>query len=67
MEVHYTGGGVSKHFGRPSLLNNLEELNILADAMENRRGLRYTTNLINYHLHHEGFNAVCNSTVNMAF
>ena len=35
--------------------------------MENRLGLRYTTLLINFHRHQNGFNAVCKSTVNLAF
>ena len=40
---------------------------MIPDAMENKPGLRYTTNLINCHRHHKGFNAVCKSTVNLAF
>ena len=35
--------------------------------MENKIGLCYTTNIINYHRHHKGFNAVCKSTVNLTF
>ena len=35
--------------------------------MENRLGLRYMTKLINFHLHQNGFDAVCRSTVNLAF
>ena len=35
--------------------------------MENRLGLHYTTHLINFHLHHKGFDSVCKSTVNLAF
>ena len=49
------------------LLSNLDELNLLADLMENRPGLRYTTNLINCHRHQNGFDAVCRSTVNLAY
>ena len=52
---------------QPYLLSNLDELNILADAMEKRLGLRYTTHIINCHRHHNGFDAVCKSTVNIAF
>ena len=33
---------------------------------ENHIGLHYTTHMINCHLYHEGFNAVCKSTVNVA-
>ena len=46
---------------------NPDELNILEDAMEIHLGLRYTTYLINCHLHHKVFNAVCKSTVNIYF
>ena len=35
--------------------------------MENRLGLRYTTKLINCHRHQNGFDAVCRSTVNLAY
>ena len=45
----------------------MDELNILADSMENILGLRYTTLLINCHRQHNGFDAVCKSTVNLAF
>ena len=58
---------ITKHFGQPYLLKNLDELNILADGMENNIFLHYTTHLINFHLHHKGFNAVCKSNVNPDF
>ena len=45
----------------------MDELNLLADSMENRLGLTYTTKLINCHRHQNGFDAVCRSTVNLAF
>ena len=35
--------------------------------MGKKLSLRYTTHLINCHHHHKGFNAVCNSAVNIAF
>ena len=35
--------------------------------MENRLGLSYTTHIINFNLHHKGFNEVCKSTVNPSF
>ena len=35
--------------------------------MEDRLGLRYTTHLINCHYHHNGYDAVCKSTVYLAF
>ena len=68
MEQQYTGNNnVTRHLNPPYLLSNLDELNILADSMENRLGLSYTTKLINFHLHQNGFDAVCRSTVNLAF
>ena len=33
--------------------------------MENRLGLRYTTHLTNCRRHHNGFDALCKSTVNL--
>ena len=35
--------------------------------MENRLVLRYTTQLINGHFYRNGFDAVCKSTVHLAF
>ena len=68
MEQEYTGNNnVTRHLNPPYLLSNLDELNILAESMENRLGLSYTTHLINCHRHRNGFDAVCNSTVNLAF
>ena len=68
MEQEYTrNNNVTRHLNPPQLLSNLDELNILADLMENRLGLRYTTLLINCHRHQNGFDAVCRSTVNIAF
>ena len=68
MEQEYTGNNnVTRHLNPPYLLSNLDELNILADSMENRLGLRYTTKLINCHHHQNGFDAVCTSTFNLAF
>ena len=67
MEQDYTGNNCTRHLNPPYLLSNLDELNILADSMENRIGLRYTTLLINCHHHQNGFDAVCKSTVNIAF
>ena len=65
--LKYTGKYFTKHFGRTYLLNNSDELDILANAMENRIGLRYKTHMVNYHRHHEGFNAVCKSPFNPSF
>ena len=35
--------------------------------MENRLGIMYTTKLLNCHHHQNGVDAVCHSTVNLAF
>ena len=68
MEQEYTGNkNVTRHFNPPYLLSNLDELNILADFMENRLGLRYKKKLINCHRYRNGFDAVFKSTVNLDF
>ena len=67
MEQEYTGNNCTRNLNPPYLLSNTDEINILADAMENRLGLRYTTHLINFHRHHNGFDALCKSIVNIAF
>ena len=59
MELQYIGKNITKRFGQPYLLKHPDEIKILADVMENHLGLRYTTHIINCHLHHKGFNAVC--------
>ena len=65
MEQEYTINNCTRHSGQPYLLSNPDEINILTEAMENKLGLRYTTPIINCHLHHKGFNAVCKYTVNL--
>ena len=68
MEQEYTGNNnFKRHLNQPYLLSNLDEINILADLMENRLLLCYTTLLVNFHRHKKGFDAVCKSTVNLAF
>ena len=67
IEEEYTGNNFTNHLNPPYLLSNPDELNILADAMENRFGLCYTTHLIHCHRHQNGFDAVCKSTVNISF
>ena len=67
MEQEYKGNNCTRHLNPPYLLSNLDELNILADAMENRIGLRYTTHHINCHRQYNGIDAVCKSSVNLAF
>ena len=68
MKQEYTGNNnVTRNLNPSYLLSNLVELNIIAYLMENRLGLRCTTKLINCHRHQNGFDAVCRSTVNLAF
>ena len=68
MKQDYTGNiNVTRNLNPPYRLLNLDELNLLADSMENRLGLSYITQLINCHCYRNGFDAVCNSTVNLAF
>ena len=65
--VKYTGENVTKKHGIPYLHSSSSEINMLANSMENRLGLCYTTLLINCHSHTHGGNAVSRSTVNLAF
>ena len=65
--VGYTGRNVAKNHCRPYLLSSSYEINLLADSMQNRLGLRCTTLLINFHRQTHGENAVSRSTVNLAF
>ena len=67
MEQDHTGNNCTKNLVQPYLLSNPDELNILADTMENKLGFHYINHPINCHRRHKGFNAVCNSTVNLAF
>ena len=67
MEQESTGNNDTRNLNPPYLLSNLDELNILTYLMENRLGLRYTTHIINCRRYRKGFNAVCKSTVNLAF
>ena len=68
MEQEYTGNNnITRNLNPTYLLSNLDEINIHADSMENRLGLRYTTQLINYHRYRNDFDAVCKYTVHLAF
>ena len=67
MKQEYTGNNnITRHLNPPYLVSNFDELNILADLMENRLGLTYTTELINCHSYRNSFDAVCRSTVNIS-
>ena len=67
MEQEYTGNNFTRHLGQTYLLSNTDELNILADVMENKLGICYTTHIINCHHQHKVFNAVCKFTLNLDF
>ena len=50
MNQEYTGNNsVTRNLNPSYLLSNLDELNFLADSMENSLGLSYTTHVINCH------------------
>ena len=61
------GKECKKKHCRPYLLSSSSEINIIANSMGKRLGLRYTTLLVNFHRQTHGDNAVCRSTVNLAF
>ena len=68
MKQEYTGNNnITRHLNPPYLISNMGELNLLANSMENRLGITYTTKLLNCHRHQSGVDAVCRSTVNLAF
>ena len=50
-----------------TLYLHVYEINIIANSIEICLGLRYTTLLINCHRQTNGDNAVCRSTVNLAY
>ena len=66
-ELKYTGNNETKKHGRPYLIYSSSEINIIANSMGKRLGLRYTTLFINCHCQTNGHNAVCSYTVNLAF
>ena len=65
--VKYTGINVTKNHGITYHLSSFYEINLLANSIQNRLGLRYTTLVINCHRHTHGDNAVIRSTLNLAF
>ena len=66
-EVKYTGNNVTKRTGQHYLISSSYEINLIANSMERGLGLRYTTLLINCHRQTKVDNAVCSSTVNLAY
>ena len=52
--VKYTGNNGTKRTGQPYLISSSHEINLIANSMERRLGLRYTTILINCHRQTKG-------------
>ena len=68
MKQEYTGNNnLTRNFNPSYLVSNVDEINLLANSMENRLGITYTTKLLNCHRHQNGVDAVCQYTVNPAF
>ena len=68
MKQEYTGNNnLTRHLNPPYLVSNVDELNLVANSMENRLGITYTTKILNFHCHQKGVDAVCRSTLNLAF
>ena len=65
--MKYTGNNETKNNSRPYLISSSSEINIIANSIEKRLGLRYTTLLINCHCQTNDNNAVCRSTVILAY
>ena len=65
--VKYTGNNGTEIKGTTYLLSSFHEINLLANSMERRLGLRYTTLLINCHRYTNGDNAVFRSTDYLAY
>ena len=69
MKTEYTENNysLSRYFNPSYLVSNVDEINLLANSTENRLGIMYTTKLLNCHRHRNGVDAVCKSTVDLAF
>ena len=68
IKQEYTGNNnLTRHLYPSYLVSNVDEINLLANSMENRLGISYTTKILNGHRHQNGVDAVCRSTVNLAF
>ena len=68
MKQEYTGNNnLTRRFNPSYLVSNVDEINLLANLMENRLGITYNTKLLNFHRHQNGVGAVCRSTINLAF
>ena len=63
--VKYTVNNGIKKNGRPYLISSSYERNLIANSMERRLGLQYTTLLMNFHRQTNGDNSVYRSIVNL--
>ena len=54
-------------YDRSHLVNSSSEINMLVNSLQNCLGIQYTTLLIDFHCHTQGYNAVSRSTFNLAF
>ena len=66
-ELKYTGNNETKKHGRPYLISSSSEINIIANSMEKLFGFCYMTLLIYCRCQTNDDNAVCRSTVNLAY
>ena len=52
MKQEYTGNNnLTMHFNPYYLVSNVDEINLLANSMENRLDITYTNKLLNCHCH----------------
>ena len=65
--IQYTGRNLTKKHGRPYLLSSSYKINMLANSMQNRLGICYTTLLINFHCQTHGDSSVSRYTLNLDF
>ena len=68
MDQEYTGNNnLTRYFNPSYLVSNLDELNILADSSGKQTWPHVQHQAPSCHRHRNGFDAVCRSTVNLAF
>ena len=65
--IVYIGRNGTVKYCRPQLVNSSSEINMLVNSLQNCLGIQYTTLLIDFHCHTQGYNAVSRSTFNLAF
>ena len=68
IKKEYTGNNynLTRHFNPSYLVSNVDEINLLANSMENILVITYTTKILNCHRQQNGVDAVCSSTVNLS-